>query len=291
VLAIACGALLFGLGHDVRTSRRAVTDSARNFYGVLSVTSTNYPEEGEVHELKHGITTHGLQFLDPGKNVWPTTYYSAQSGAGLLFRHFQNQLQRNIGVVGLGVGTLATYAREGDRIRFYEINPQVVEMAARHFTYLDDTPAQVRVALGDARLTMERESPRGYDMLFLDAFSSHSVPVHLLTVEAFETYLRHLAPNGVIAVHVSHMFLDLQPVVRGAGEALGLDVLYIANRPGPPGFWQSHWMLLTRSAELRDSDFIQQAMQRLAPSTRSLAVWTDDHSDVLSLLKRRGRGA
>ena len=113
--------------------------------------------------------------------------------------------------------------------------------------------------------------------------------MHLLTVEAFEVYLRHLAPKGVIAVNVSHLFLDLQPVVQGAGEALGLDVLYIANGARLPGIWTAHWMLLTRTGELRDRDFIQDAMARVPPSPRPPVVWTDDYSDVLSLVKRPDR--
>src|SRR5205807_5602010 len=129
-----------------------------------------------------------------------------------------------VGVVGLGAGTLAAYGRTGDVFRFYDINSDVVELARSEFTFLKDSRAKVEVALGDARLSLEREPAQNFDVLALDAFSSDAIPVHLLTVEAFKTYLRHLKPDGVLAVHISNRYLDLVPVVQQAARHLSLEV-------------------------------------------------------------------
>ena len=172
--------------------------------------------------LVHGTITHGLQFLAPDRRRFPTTYYGRQSGVGLAILNTRHSAQR-VGVIGLGAATLASYGRPGDYYRFYEINPLVIEVARKQFTYLSDCPAKVDVVLGDARLSLDREPSQQFDVLAVDAFSSDSIPVHLLTLEAFRLYFRHLRPDGVLAVHVSNTHLKLEPVVGRLAQALRKD--------------------------------------------------------------------
>ena len=288
-LSLALGLALLGFGaglvrHAQKESHLMIAAS-RNFHGVLSV-HRSYPNtERDVAVLANGATTHGIQFLAPGKRHWATTYFTTESGAGLLFRYYQSRRQRNVGIVGLGIGTLATYGQRGDRFRFYEIDPDVVHMAKTYFSYLGDSRARVEIVLGDARLSLEREAPQRFDILVLDAFSSHAVPTHLLTREAFEIYDRHLERDGSIAVHLSSPYADLKPVVRAAAEHLGMRAVYVANAEGPRGFWGSHWMLLTRSDDVVSTDFIRRAA---LPNGHPARAWTDDYSNLLGVLKLRG---
>ena len=158
----------------------------------------------------------------------PTTYYTEDSGVGRLFAAFADQPVR-AGVIGLGAGTLAVYGRKGDVLRFYEINPQVIDVARKEFTYLNDSPAKVETVLGDARLAMERETPQAYDILVIDAFSSDAIPVHLITLEALDAYLRHMQPRGVLAFHVTNRYLELKSVVRLLAEARGLHAVNVED--------------------------------------------------------------
>jgi hypothetical protein len=283
------GISLLGLGAglqlDVSRSNRDVEARSRNFYGALNVVRSS-----DSKVMGHGHTAHGFQFLAPERRGWATGYYSTESGAGLVFRYFKDQPELAIGVVGLGVGTLAAYTHAGDRLRFYELNPAVEEMARSHFTYLSQTTAQVEVVLGDARLVLEREPPQQFDALFLDAFSSDAIAVHLLTLEAFEIYRRHVKPDGVIAVHISSNYFDLQPAVRSVAEELGLHALFVAAPRSEKGFWPAKWMLLSENEAFIADPHIQQALRVRPPSERRVPVWTDDHANLLALLKPRGSG-
>jgi len=206
----------------------------RNFYGVLRVKHSFTEYRGrksvEVRLLVNGQITHGLEFEDPQIRRDPTTYYGRNSGIGRLLTYSLPNRQRRVGLVGLGIGTLATYARPGDQFRFYEINPAVEKFAREYFHYLGDCQGRVDVVPGDARLTLDRESPQNFDVLVLDAFSGDAIPTHLLTLEAFAIYLRNLAPDGVIAVHVSSRHFALQPVVRALADAYEL-AFFVANEP------------------------------------------------------------
>ena len=186
------------------TDNQTAIDHCRNFFGVLTVWEES-PRKPQMHKLllQHGTTFHGLQFQDPAKKLLPTAYYSPRSGIGLYLQNMARQDNRRIGIVGLGVGTIAIYGQPSDVIVFYEINPQVEMMARQYFSYLSQSKANIEIVLGDARLSMENEPPQKYDVLILDAFSSDSVPIHLLTKEAFEIYLKHLADDGVLAFHIS----------------------------------------------------------------------------------------
>ena len=153
--------------------------------------------------LVHGTITHGLQYMAKERRRLHTTYYGSASGVGIAIENTRHSAQR-VGMIGLGTGTIASYGRAGDYYRIYEINPLVLEVARREFTYLLDCPAKVDVVLGDARLSLEREPSQQFDVLAVDAFSGDAIPVHLLTLETFRLYFRHLRPDGILAVHVSN---------------------------------------------------------------------------------------
>ncbi|HYP17458.1 MAG TPA: fused MFS/spermidine synthase, partial [Opitutus sp.] len=273
--------------------RKDSTDAvvtSRDFYGVLKIFEHN-PGEPDLHyhTLVHGVTSHGLQFTGELQSRWATTYYGETSGVGLAIDHLPPQRPRHLGLVGLGTGTLASYGRSGDRVRIYEIDPEVERLARSHFTYLEKSPAQVDVVLGDARLSMERELAGGteqqFDVLALDAFSSDSIPVHLLTEEAFAIYLRHLRPDGIIAVHTSNRYLDLEPVVENLGRHFGLKSVTITDDPPSKQWWvfRSAWVLLSRDQALLESPRFTAVAD--LPSDRPVPLWTDDHASVFEVLK------
>jgi spermidine synthase len=289
LLSLAFGVLLI---MQVRKADEDAVALSRNFYGTLQVREILAEDpSGHHYSLVHGRITHGLQFRSAAQGLWPTTYYGESSGIGLALKHLDRpEGQRHVGLVGLGTGTLAAYGRAGDRLRIYEINPEVEHIARTHFSYLAETPAEVAVVLGDARLTLERElatgQPQAFDLLALDAFSSDAIPVHLLTLEAMETYLKHLAPGGVIAVHTSNRYLDLQPVVEGLARRLDLKVLTITDDDSE--FWWIYgttWMLLAREKEVLEKDELYERMR--APSERVDAVplWTDERASLLRILR------
>jgi len=260
--------------------------SSRNFYGVLTVYEHRKDEPlGHHFLLQHGRITHGLQFVDPHQAAWPTTYYGAGSGVGLAVRALPVG-PRRIGVVGLGTGTMAAFGRAGDYLRIYEINQEVQRLASSPFTYLSNCPAKVEVALGDARLSMEREPSQQFDLLALDAFSSDAIPVHLLTKESFELYSRHLKTNGVITVHISNHYLNLEPVVVNLARHFGYKLAMIDYDEDEEEWWNysSTWILLTRSEEVINCPPIKTAS--LAVKTNHIPLWTDDFASLFQILKR-----
>ena len=288
-------AALVGLGFIIfwqATGWKPAIDRARNFYGVVSVFEydRDNPQEHD-RRLKHGAITHGQQYLDPVKSHWATTYYSPQSGVGQTIRFFRDRGPVRVGVVGLGVGTLATYARKGDRYRFYEINPEVLRMARAHFTYLADCQVTPEVEMGDARLSLERElsltdqPPPQFDVLVLDAFSGDSIPAHLLTREAFEIYRPHVAPGGVIAVHITNRYLYLAPVVRGLAEHFGLKTVRIdTRRDESRAIGHSDWMMLTDNPEFLRT--VKSAPPAEAGDDFTVPLWTDKYNNLFQILRR-----
>ncbi len=271
--------------------RASAIQSTRNFYGVLKVYDYNPEEEGNHYKLLvNGITTHGLQFTAPNQALWHTTYYGEKSGVGRAIGLLPADRSRRLGFVGLGAGTLASFGREGDKVRFYDINPTVVNLSRSVFSYVTRTPAKVDIVLGDARLSMERELAAGdaqhFDVLALDAFSSDAIPVHLLTREAFEIYLKQLDPEGIIAVHISNRYLNLRPVVEGLAHELGLGTITISD-DGPKDWWvyRSTWVLVSRSkARLADPSMLEAAADPDDDDTK-VVIWTDDHASVFEILK------
>jgi len=281
-------ALIVGLGVALaRTYWNNAEDSrvtSRNFYGVLNVRDSGEGPEA-MRALSHGTIIHGKQFLEADRRDWPTSYYGMTSGIGLAILDARSRGPLRVGVVGLGAGTLAAYGRPGDVFRFYDINPKVIELAHSEFSFLKDSQAQSEVALGDARLSLEREPDQNFDILALDAFSSDAIPVHLLTVEAFRAYLRHLKAGGILAVHISNRYLDLVPVVQQAARHLALEIRQVENEDDDDaGVYRSDWMLLSASPAAFEGDFLKEGAERI-DSEPTVGLWTDDYSDLYRILK------
>jgi hypothetical protein len=260
----------------------------RNFYGVLTVyESRKNDSEEHYFLLQHGRVTHGLQFTEQNAAKWPTSYYNHQSGIGLAFEELAEG-PRRVGLVGLGAGTLAGYSRESDRFIFYEINPAVPRIATRYFTYLTNCPGPLEIVPGDARLSLERQSPQQFDLLALDAFSSDAIPVHLLTREAFQLYLQHMKPDGLIAVHISNHYLNLEPVVANLARELELfSVLIDYDEDNDPEEWwnySSTWILLAREQARLASPPLTAAGRPLKFKP-GLRLWTDDFASLFQILQ------
>ena len=288
IAAAATVVLALVLMDHARKLNKDVIARTRNFYGVLRVIEHNKGNPGaHIKRMNSGDITHGAQMVHPTLSMMPTTYYVESSGVGRVLRCLSPG-NRRIGTVGLGVGTLAAYAHEGDTFRFYEINPECKRFAERHFSYLLEATGKVEVVLGDARLSMEREPPQNYDLLVLDAFSSDSIPVHLVTLEAFAIYLRHIKPAGSVAVHVSNRHLDLIPVAQNLAEHYGLHWAYIIDTSEAVAWHStSFWMLLSRDPALLENELIRVVAQR--PPKKDIRLWTDDYASMLPLLKYEAR--
>jgi spermidine synthase len=258
----------------------------RNFYGGLRVTDfAGSEKEPARRELVNGTIVHGIEILAAGRHSQPTTYYGPESGAGLALLAARKRGSVRAGIIGLGAGTLASYGQKGDHYTFYEINPLVIQLAHTQFDFLRDSPASIGLLPGDARLSFEGQSPRGFDVLVVDAFSGDAIPVHLLTREAFELYFRHLSATGILAVHVSNKYLDLKPVVTAAAEALGKEAIVVTNGADPKNeIYVSTWMLLgNRPEELSPANF--PVLTMVLEKKKKLRLWTDDYSNLLQILK------
>jgi hypothetical protein len=271
----------------------------RNFYGSLSVRQSNNPPIAQtVRSLQNGSIQHGTQWFAPEFRTNPTTYYAQDSGVGLALDYCCREAgvprSKNVGVIGLGAGTLAAYGKPGDHITFYEINPGVEPIARNLFTYIRDSGAQVKVLEGDARITLESQTPQSYDVLVVDAFSGDAIPLHLLTREAIALYRRHLAPGGVIAFHVSNHFLDLAPQVGLLAASQGMQAVSVQSLPDEQkGAYSSSWVLVTDNAAFLQQPEIVKAARRVVRTANAggapLRLWTDDYSSLLPILQWRKR--
>ncbi len=282
-LAVLLG-VTAGSVYEILHFRTGVIASARNFYGVLRVKEYGIPGETDhLRRLLHGVIMHGEQFLDPEKRRMLTTYYQETSGVGMAIVSKRDQPER-VGVIGLGTGTLAGYGRAGDVFRFYEINPEVVRFAREKFTFLADSGAKIEIVPGDARLSLEREAPQGYDVLAVDAFSSDAIPVHLITREALALYLRHVKPDGIVAFHVSNRFLDLGPVVARLARENGVHVTGVYEKGGEDDDrTQSDWILVSRDAMALERPEIVDAEE--VADRPEWRTWTDDYSNLVQVIK------
>ena len=257
----------------------------RNFYGALITFDVRRSDPANnVRLLSHGSIKHGEQFLDPSRRREPTTYYGATSGIGRALAAAPAE-PRRVGLVGLGAGTLATYGRSGDTYRIYEINPQVFELADSEFTFLRDSPARIERVLGDARLALEREPPQGFDLLAVDAFSGDAVPVHLLTAEAMDVYLRHMKPDGIVAFHLTNRYLELAPVVARIAELKGLHAMLVSDDAKASNWLNpTDWVLVARDAAVLARGPLRGAASPVAPGADA-RPWTDDFNNLLGALK------
>lgn len=288
VLALTVG--IFSI-YQVTTQSRAALYQGRNFYGVSKV---RYNEYRDVYQYINGATMHGFQPASEEDRDLPTAYFWRGSGIAIIIRNLPYREEGlKVGVMGLGIGTLAAHGQAGDRFRFYEIDPGVIELAqgkGEYFSYLADSPAEISLVEGDARLSLERELEEGgsqrFDLLVMDAFSSDSVPVHLLTLEAMELYLEHLAPEGVIAVNISNNYLDLKPVVWRVAEELGLSTILIdtpVQYYHPVGV-RSRWIFLVRDPQVLDAPEIHANEESLDNYHPGIQLWTDQFSNLFEIL-------
>ncbi len=260
----------------------------RNFYGSLRVqdSTDGADKDSYTRTLIHGTINHGLQFLSDERYLLPTTYYGPNSGAGLAIANSWHMNHR-VAVIGLGTGTLTSYARKGDYYRVYEINPMVLDVARSEFRFLKGCRGTCEVVLGDARVSMEREPPQNFDVIAVDAFSGDSIPVHLLTKEAFELYFRHLRKDGILCVHISNKHLQLGPVVERVAKSLGLITLEVDNEPIEEAqVFESDWVLVARPGiSAIETPLVRSAGAPVAERP-DLRVWTDDYSNLFQIWKR-----
>jgi SAM-dependent methyltransferase len=270
---------------NVRSYERNATVKMRSFYGALRVTRRVEGENQPIRALLHGTIRHGAQFQDASLRRQPTTYYGPDSGVGLALR-FCCEGPRRVGVIGLGAGTLAAYGKPGDSFRFYEINPQVIQLARSSFTFLGDSLARIDVVPGDARLSLEREPPQRFDVLAVDAFSGDAIPVHLLTREAVALYLRHLKPNGILAIHTSNTYLELAPVVKQLADAAEYPSRLIANQNDDDNLISNaDWVLITRNEPFLARPELHEDEETVTIPP-GLRPWTDDYNNLFRILKR-----
>jgi SAM-dependent methyltransferase len=271
----------------------------RNFYGALRVTNEVAPhvvvlkgdaqppsnDDFRFRRLTNGTISHGLEFLAPSRRDQPTSYYSVHSGIGVVLQSLATRAPLRVGVIGLGVGTIAAYGRPGDAYTFYEINPLVLRIAQKDFRFLKDSNAGISIELGDARLTLERQPPQNFDVLAVDAFSSDAIPIHLLTIEAFELYFRHLKPDGLLAVHISNQHLNLEPIVGAAAQQLGKEAAVITNNDDREnGIVSSTWVILGNHDTFAHLPAVAKA-GRLLTAQSSADLWTDAHSSLFRALR------
>jgi hypothetical protein len=275
--AATTAAVVVAIALPDASSRHRV--KVRNFYGTLQVSELG-AADAAYRSLFNGTIKHGVQFISPERSRWPTTYYGPASGAAIAINKLRRGMMR-VGVIGLGTGTLAAYAQPGDSYQFYEINPAVIDFAQVEFRYLRESPGEMKIVPGDARLSLERESPQLFDVLVVDAFSGDSIPVHLLTVEAMRLYFHHLAPTGAIAIHVTNKYLDLAPVVERVAKEVSAAALLIHNSSESlKKIESSSWVIVTKNSKLASElGFLA------SPIRGAKLLWTDDYSNLFRILK------
>jgi len=286
VSAGVVGATAYGAGKAVDYQIANSRIMMRNFYSVLKTRETEEPTP--FRSLVHGGIMHGGQLMSPQYRLRPSSYFGTSSGYGRMFASLPDT-PRKVGVIGLGAGSIIAYARKGDTFRFYEINPQVVDVANREFTFMQDTPGKIEVVLGDGRLSLEREPSQQFDVLAMDAFSGDSIPMHLLTRQAMEIYLRHLKPGGVLAFQATNRFINIAPIVASLAAEFGLAAVLVTDFPENeegPNYWtaSTDQVLVTTNRKLLEADPIRNVATEI-PVPPGFRVWTDDFNNLLRVLK------
>ena len=261
----------------------------RNFYGTLTVAEYgNAGTKGHHRTMRHGRILHGLQYLHPEYERLATSYFTGKGGAGLTLANYPRQKGRGlkIGVIGLGVGTLAAWTLPGDTIRFYEINPAVETMARKYFTFLEKSRGREEVVIGDARLVLEKEPPQGFDVLVVDAFNNDSPPLHLLTAESFRIYQKHLKPDGAIAMHITSKYINFVPVVSALAEYFHYPWTTVIDYNREDEFFRtvSFWAILTNNAALQTNEALAAASNQPVIVNR-VPLWTDDYTSLFEIVE------
>jgi hypothetical protein len=268
-----------------RQGQPEINESSRSFYGTVRIVERDSADPKQhCIQLYSGRIVHGVQFADEAKRHEPNAYFGRETGCGKAFEFFGNRSDLNVGIIGLGAGTMAVYAKPGQHFRFYEINADMQRVAEKYFTYLEDCRGKVEVVIGDGRLALERESPQAYDLLVLDAFSGDAVPTHLLTREAFKIYERHLKPDSAIAANISNRYLDLEPILCGVGREFGFTPLrFSSTGETPSGKFPAEWIILTKNKDLIAT--CSEAAEIGKKIRSDIPPWTDDHSNLFEILK------
>jgi hypothetical protein len=266
---------------------RNIRVMVRNFYGVIR--TRHYDEPAPYRSMYHGGIKHGGQLWEPEARRQPSSYFGPTSGYGRLFASLPDDGPRTIGVIGLGAGALAVYGREIDTMVFYELDPQVVDVARSEFTFLDDMPGNVEVVVGDGRLSLEREGPRKFDVLAIDAFSGDSIPMHLVTREAMAVYDQHLEHDGAIVFQATNRYIDIVPVVAKLAAELGMQAVLVSDYPGEEkgrAYWlaTTDQIIVTRNRAILDAPAVKQGGKPVEASPDA-PVFTDDYSNLLRILK------
>jgi SAM-dependent methyltransferase len=290
LFAVGLGALMLSYGGWQKLEQSEAGLRTRSYFGIYTVSHRSHPPS---RLLTHGTTLHGIQNLTPGEETEPTTYYARGSGVGqaMSAAPILYGAGARIGVVGLGTGTLSCYARPGQDWRVFEIDPAMVRIARTRFSFLARCAPAARIVLGDARLSLAGQPPGSLDLLAVDAFSSDAVPMHLLTREAFAVYGRVLQPQGLLLVHISNRYLDLEPVLAARARD-GWTGLVYAYVPEPEdvarNMTMSIWVAMSRSgaslALLRQASGPDAWRWRPWRPRPGFAGWTDDHASILPLL-------
>jgi hypothetical protein len=280
-MAGVCG---FFWNKQVKQLKEDTRVMVRNFYGTLRTKDIGYGMSDDAQRrLINGVIMHGEQYLKPSRRREPTSYYGPDSGAAIAINHIRRDNQR-VGLIGLGAGTLAVWGKPGDTYRFYDIDPHVIEIAQTEFTFLKDSEATIEISLGDARLSLEREAPQNFDVLVVDAFSSDSIPVHLITKEAMAVYLTHVKPGGAVVFHVTNRFLKLAPVVKQIAESHGLHATLITDDAKLTNFSKTDWVIVTREKALLELDAIAGKASAI-DDIPGLRPWSDDFNNLFQILK------
>jgi spermidine synthase len=292
------GALSIVLIMQIQGGRTESIHIARSFFGVMYVDESQAGTYRHERDFYHGAIQHGKQLMHPAYQRIPTTYYGAKSGVYAAIRHHPRRKAKNvserglsIGLVGLGVGTLSALGAEQDSFRYYEINPQVEQIARKYFTFLRLGKAKTEVVLGDARISMQHEliesGSNEFDVLILDAFSGDAIPVHLLTAEAFDLYMKHLREDGILAVHISNQFIELRPVIQAAAERMGKDAILVESENERWYENGSDWVLMSSNRDFLNSPKIGSIQTPWPDEGPSRIEWTDDFSNVIQLIDWR----
>ncbi len=261
----------------------------RNPYGLIKVFDMGDEKSPTAYRvIMHGMVVHGLQFKDQDKAQWPTTYYGHHTGIGLVFDYLKAQHPLQVGVIGLGSGILAAYGEKGDSFTFYEIDPDVVQVAHTYFSFMRDSKAKMDTVLGDARLQLQKNGSHKYNVLIVDAFSGDAIPTHLLTKEALSLYKLHLAKNGILAFHTSNTYLDFKSVTKALAEQQGCAHYWLVNNSEESkGVFAASWAIVSCDKHfgewLKEKEIPLVNTDKVAPS-----VWTDDYNTILPLLKWNG---
>ena len=285
LIVIGVGALAGHLAQKDKSLDKGVLLRVRNFYGPLEVRQDEPTEPYAERTLMHGTINHGSQLTDPALKYVTTSYYVKTSGLGRAIQAVQARGPIRLGSVGLGAGVTANYGRKGDYMRIYEINPLIEMIALKWFTFYPHSEADKQILMGDARLTLERQETQNYDLLAVDAFSSDAIPVHLLTREAMAVYWRHLKPDGILALHISNRYLNLEPVCLGDAVAYGKLAMTVDDDGEEASYASSStWVLVTSNKAWFDAPSFKGADIHPAKTIPNFRPWTDDYSNLFQIL-------